>query len=166
MRLRAEAQLANPSNVKPAAAEQANPLDSDTATPSVSENATITPFPVPAPNSSINVRQETDNYYCKLQLRTAPIAVCAIVEPTAATNIPTPTHTDPATVPAWLANDDCDTVAKVEARLLRMEQYWAESRTGPFPESVRNAIAELRASFEKRDMQTTPTASMHGIVLG
>jgi hypothetical protein len=122
----AEAQLANPSNVKPAAAEQANPLDSDTATPSVSKNATITLFLVPAPNSSINIHQEMDNYYCKLQLRTAPITVYPIVEPTAATNIPTPTHTDPATVPAWLANNNCDMVTKVEARLLRMEQYWAE----------------------------------------
>ena len=103
-----------------------------------------------------DVRQAADNYYYKHLFRTAPIAVYAIVEPTAATNNPPTMQTDTATVPAWIENDDCDTVAKVEAKLLRMQEHWAESRTGPFPESVRNAIAHLRASFEKRDTETAP----------
>jgi hypothetical protein len=90
-----------------------------------------------------DVRQAAVNFYHKQLFSTAPIAVNAIVEPTAATNIPPPAQTDPRTVPAWIANDDCDTVAKVEAKLLRMEQYWVESRTGPFPKSVRNAIEDL-----------------------
>ena len=59
-----------------------------------------------------------------------------IVEPTAATDIPPPVQTDPGTVPVWITNDDCDTVMKVEAKLLCMQEYWAESQTGPFPESV------------------------------
>jgi hypothetical protein len=99
MRLRAEAQLADPANTKPAAAEKANPLNSDTATPSVSENATITLFLIPAPNSSINACQEADNYYIKQLVHTALITIYTIVEPTTAANIPTLTHTDPATVP-------------------------------------------------------------------
>jgi hypothetical protein len=83
MRLRAEAQLATPSNAKPAAAVQANPADSDTATLSANENAATTLLPVQFANSLINIRQEVDNYYCKQLLRTAPIAVYTIVEPQA-----------------------------------------------------------------------------------
>ena len=103
-----------------------------------------------------DVHQSAVNFYYKQLYSTAPIAINAIVKPTAATDIPPPMQTDPGTVPAWITNDDCDTVTKVEAKLLCMQEYWAESRTGPFPESVRNAIADLCASFEKRDMETVP----------
>ena len=72
-----------------------------------------------------DVRQAADNYYCKQLFRTAPITVYAIVEPNATSNTAVPAVL--ATVPTWLANDDCDTVAKVEAKLLRMQEYWAES---------------------------------------
>jgi len=83
--------------------------------------------PQPPGNLWTDLCQEAENNYLKQQLRTAPIAVYTIVEPTAATTIPPTTQTDAATVPAWLADDDCDTVAKVKARLLGMEQNWAES---------------------------------------
>jgi hypothetical protein len=90
-----------------------------------------------------DARQVAENYYIKHLFCTAPITVYAIVEPTAATNNPLTMQTDTATVLAWLANDHCNTVAKVEARLLRMEWNWAESQMGLFPESVQNAIAAL-----------------------
>ena len=106
-----------------------------------------------------DVHQTAVNFYYKQLYSTAPITVNAIFEPTAATDIPPPAQTDPRTVPAWIANDDCDTVTKVEAKLLRMQEYWAESQTGPFLESVRNAIANLQASFEKRDRETTANPS-------
>jgi hypothetical protein len=48
-----------------------------------------------------------------------------------------------------------DRVEKIDAKLARME-YWAESRSEPFPEGVRNAIADLRASFDKQDTETIP----------
>jgi hypothetical protein len=41
-----------------------------------------------------------------------------------------------------------NTVEKVDAKLLRMEQYWAESRSGPFPEGIQNTIMALRTSSE------------------
>ena len=74
-----------------------------------------------------DVRQVAVNFYYKQLYSTAPIAVNTIVKPTAATDIPPPMQTDPRTVPAWIVNDDCDTVTKVEAKLLRMQEYWAES---------------------------------------
>jgi len=49
-----------------------------------------------------------------------------------------------------------DTVEKIDAKLARMEEYWAESRSEPFPKGVRNAIADLRASFDKQDTETIP----------
>ena len=106
-----------------------------------------------------DVRQAAVNFYYKQLYSTAPIAVNTIVKPTAATDIPPPMQTDPRTVPAWIVNDDCDTVTKVEAKLLRMQEYWAESRTGPFPESVRNVITDLQATFEKRDRETIANPS-------
>ena len=51
-----------------------------------------------------------------------------IVKPNTATNIANPilipTHTDPTIVPTLQVNDDCDTVTKVEVKLLQMEQHW------------------------------------------
>jgi hypothetical protein len=54
--------------------------------------------------------------------------------------------------------EDMNTVEKVDAQLARMEQNWAETRSGPFPEGIRNAIADLRFSLEKQDTETA-TAS-------
>jgi hypothetical protein len=79
---------------------------------------------------------------------TATATTATITAPANAT-IPPTTQTDPAMVPTWIANDNCDTFAKVKSKLLRMQEYWAESQTGPFPESVQNVIEDLRASFEK-----------------
>src|SRR5882762_1441959 len=56
-----------------------------------------------------------------------------------------------------LTEDDMNTVEKLDEKLARMEQHWAETRSGPFPEGVRNAIADLRASLE-RDTETAPTS--------
>jgi hypothetical protein len=78
-----------------------------------------------------DVHQVADSYYYKQPFRATPITVYAIVEPNTVANISdpisAPTYTGPATVPAWLVNDDCDTVAKVNVKLLRMEQHWSES---------------------------------------
>jgi hypothetical protein len=54
--------------------------------------------------------------------------------------------------------EDMNTVEKVDAQLACMEQNWAETRSGPFPEGIRNAIADLRFSLEKQDTETA-TAS-------
>jgi hypothetical protein len=56
-----------------------------------------------------------------------------------------------------LTEDDMNTVEKVDAKLARMEEYWAESRSEPFPEGVRNAIAALKASLE-RDTEIAPAS--------
>ena len=40
-----------------------------------------------------------------------------------------------------------------------MQEYWAESQMGPFPESIQNTIVDLWVSFEKRDMETTSNPS-------
>jgi hypothetical protein len=50
-----------------------------------------------------DVHQAAVNFYHKQLFSTAPITVNAIVEPTAATNIPPPAQTDPGTVPTWIA---------------------------------------------------------------
>ena len=101
--------------------------------------------PQPLWNIWSDLRQTAENYYHKQLFRTAPIAVYAIVEPTTATS-PTPTE------------DDMNTVKKVDAELLRMEKNWAETRSGPFPEGIRNAIADLRAALEKPDSETEPAS--------
>jgi hypothetical protein len=113
-----------------------------------------------------DARQVAENYYIKHLFRTAPIAVYAIVEPTTTANhttsappltpalILTPMHTDTATSPA----KDCDTVEKVDVKLLRMQEYWAESRSEPFPQGIQDTIADLRAALEKQNKET-PTIS-------
>jgi hypothetical protein len=40
-----------------------------------------------------------------------------------------------------------NTVAHCDARLLQMECEWKLTRSGPFPEGIRNAIANLRAAL-------------------
>ena len=141
-RLRADAELATPFNANPAS--EPNPVESETAKPQ------------PLWDIWSDVRQVTEHYYYKKLFRAAPIAVHAIVEPNATSNIAAPAVL--ATVPIWLSYDGCDTVTQVEAKLLQMEQYWAESRSEPFPESIRNAIASLRTSFGKRDVETAPAS--------
>jgi hypothetical protein len=58
-----------------------------------------------------------------------------------------------------------NTVEKVDAKLLRMEQYWAESRSGPFPEGIQNAMADLRALLEKQDTETTPASELSDLAV-
>ena len=85
-----------------------------------------------------DICQAADNYHLKHLFRTAPITAYMIVEPTAAMDIPIPTsiRTDTAMSPV----EDCNTVKKLDAKLLRMQGYWAESQSEPFPEGVRNAM--------------------------
>jgi hypothetical protein len=94
------------------------------------------PSHLPAPNS-------TENYFHKQQLRTAPIAVNVIVKPL----IPTSS--------ALRITDNDNTVKKVDAKLLCMEQYWAKFRSGPFPEGIQNSVAELRAVVKRRGRGST-----------
>jgi hypothetical protein len=55
-----------------------------------------------------------------------------------------------------------NTVEKIDAQFARMEQNWAQTRSGPFPERARIALAKLRASLEEVPTPTsaaTPTAT-------
>lgn len=76
-----------------------------------------------------------------------------IVEPPTAANL------TPAPIPASTCIDtsakDCDTVEQIDAKLLHMQEQWAQSRSGPFPESVLNTIAYLRGELEQ---QALPSA--------
>jgi hypothetical protein len=58
-----------------------------------------------------------------------------------------------------LTEEDMNTVEKLDEKLACIEQHWAETQSGPFPEGVRNAIADLRASLE-RDTETAPTSEL------
>jgi hypothetical protein len=91
------------------------------ATLSASEDVTPTPLQPPEPlwDSLSDTHREAENYYCKQLLRTAPIAAYLIVEP--------PEYTKTVTLPTQSAHDNGDTVEQVNAKLLRMEQHWAES---------------------------------------
>ena len=122
--MRAEAQLANPSDAKPAAAEQAN-LDSETATLQ------------PLWNIWSDVHQAVDNYYHKQLFHTALITIYMIVKPTTAENKPIPTHT----ITSTSATEDCDTVKKLNCYVCK--------NTGPNHnqdhfQSVQNVIVNLR----------------------
>jgi len=69
----------------------------------------------------------------------ANTATPAIYETTTANNItpaPIPTSTCIDT-----AAEDCETVEQIDAKLLRMQEQWAQSRSGPFPERIRDAIS-------------------------
>jgi hypothetical protein len=46
-----------------------------------------------------------------------------------------------------------------------MEQYWAESRSSPFPESIRSAIADLRLAVERREIDAAWDAAVQVCVV-
>jgi hypothetical protein len=142
---------------KRAAAHSPTAAD-ETTTSSTSENLTSAPLQPALPlwDSLSNVRQEAENYFHKQQLRTAPIATYPIVEPTTAANNPVPAHT----ITCTSAAEDCDTVEKLDTKLLRMQEYWAEFRSGPFPEGIRNSVAELRAVVEKEEADAARVAAL------
>ena len=71
-----------------------------------------------------------------------------IAKPTAATPSAVPTC---ANTPASL-----NTVAQCDARLLRMEFEWKLTRSGPFPDGIRNTIVNLRAALAIREAETSP----------
>jgi hypothetical protein len=142
--------LSNPPATDPSATTNidTNSFDSiSTATLGTSEN--ITPW-----DSSSDTRQEAGNYYLKQQLRTAPIAVYAIVEPNTATHISIPNPMQNPATSSASAYDDMDSIEKIDAELARMERDWAENRAGPFPEGVRNAFEDLRAEQAKQDTKS------------
>lgn len=58
-----------------------------------------------------------------------------------------------------ITNGD-DTVKKVNAKLLHMEQYWAEFQSGPFPKGIQNSGAELRAVVEKEEEDAAQVAAL------
>jgi hypothetical protein len=124
------------------------------ATLSASEDVTPAPLQPPEPlwDSLSDTHREAENYYCKQLLRTAPIATYLIVEP--------PEYTETVTPPAQSARDNGDTVEQVDAKLLRMEQHWAESRSSPFPESIRSAIADLRLAVERKETEAAWDAAV------
>jgi len=79
--------------------------------------------------------------------------------PTTTPTTTTPAHTKPAALLA-LTEDDLNTVEKIDTQLARMELHWARTRSGPFPERARIALAKLRASLEEVPTLTsaaTPT---------
>ena len=134
----------------------------ETTTSSTSENLISAPLQPALPlwDSLSNVRQEAENYFHKQQLHAAPIATYPIVEPTTTANQPAPEYTETVTLPAQPVRDNGDTVEQVDAKLLRMEQHWAESRSSPFPESIRSAIVELRLAVERRETEAAWDAAV------
>jgi hypothetical protein len=105
-----------------------------------------------------DVRQAADNYYYK-KLFSTPITTNAIVEPNAATHSPVPDPTQNPAMSSASADDDMDSVEKIDAELARMERDWAETRSGPFPEGVRNAFEDLRAEQAKLDTEAARSAN-------
>jgi len=151
---------------KRTAAHLPTPID-ETATSSTSKNITSAPSQ-PALllwDSLSNVCQEAGNHFHKQQLRTAPIAIYPIVEPTTTANQSAPEYTETVTLPAQSARDNGDTVEQVDAKLLCMEQYWAKSRSSPFPESIRSAIADLRLAVEKREREAAWDAAVQVCII-
>jgi hypothetical protein len=146
---------------KRAAAHLPTPID-ETATSSTSKNITsaLSQPALPLWDSLSNVRQEAENYFHKQQLRTARIAIYLIVEPTTTANQTAPEYTETVTLPAQSARDNGDTVEQVDAKLLRMEQCWAESRSSLFPESIRSAIAVLRLAVERKETEAAWNAAV------
>jgi hypothetical protein len=97
-----------------------------------------------------------------------PIANTAVNTSTTTTTTTTTSlaaATDNPATSSALTEEDMNTVEKVDAKLARMEEYWAESRSEPFPEGVRNAIAALRASLEEQDTETTPTSELSDLAV-
>jgi hypothetical protein len=64
-----------------------------------------------------------------------------------ATSTVVPTHTN---ISAAL-----NTVAQCNARLLQMENKWKLTRSGSFPDGIRNAIANLRAVLAIREAEAS-----------
>jgi len=71
-------------------------------------------------------------------------------------------RTGPETKPAVIAEAtttpvytnhivSANTVEQVDTRLLEMEQHWLQTRSGPFPEKIRNAMTDLRAALVIRE---------------
>jgi hypothetical protein len=91
-----------------------------------------------------NIWRKAAKNICKREERLAAVAATTI----------TPIYTNP-TIFA-LTEENMNTVEKIDAQLARMEQNWAQTRSGPFPERAQNAIARLRASLEEQDTETIP----------
>jgi len=70
------------------------------------------------------------------------------VKPTViATSMVVPTHTNTSMA--------LNTVAQCDARLLQMENEWKLTRSGSFPDGIRNAIANLRAALAIREAEAS-----------
>ena len=88
---------------------------------------------------------------------TRSAATTATIPAAAATVTTFSTATENTATSLALMEEDMNTVKKLDEKLACIEQHWAETQLGPFPEGVRNAIADLRASLE-RDTETAPTS--------
>ena len=77
----------------------------------------------------------------------------AAIAATTTTTSRTATNKNPAALLA-LTEEDLNTTEKIDTQLARMELNWAQTRSGPFPERVRSALAKLRASLEELDTET------------
>jgi len=58
-----------------------------------------------------------------------------------------PVSSNTATSATALATGTVKTVAELDAKLLCMEQKWAQTSTSPLPEGIRNAVMDLRAAL-------------------
>jgi hypothetical protein len=81
--------------------------------------------------STEDVTQTIRNFYLQqLHQNIIPTPIYTVTElPTATSSAPT--------------EDNMNTVEKIDAQLARMEQNWAKTRSGPFPEGIQNVIADL-----------------------
>jgi hypothetical protein len=75
-------------------------------------------------------------------------------------------RTGPETKPAAIAATTAtpaypilNTVAQCDARLLQMEFEWKLNRSGPFPDGIRTAIANLRAALVIREAEASQQAT-------
>ena len=86
-----------------------------------------TAIPQPLWNIWSDVHQVAEIFYYKQLYCTALIAIYAIVEPNAATPIPIPDPTQNPATSSASADDDMDSIEKIDTKLARMEQDWAKS---------------------------------------
>ena len=91
---------------------------------------------------------------CNKRVATSPIAN-SIGNTANTTTFPAATNKNLAALPA-LTEEDLNTVEKIDAQLAHMEQNWAQTQSGPFPERAQNAIVRLRASLEEQHTETIP----------
>jgi len=80
------------------------------------------------------------------------------LSPTVTLTVTTPV---PATSPSKMSNATLlNTVASCDTRLLQMEQEWAQTRSGPFPNGIQNMIVNIRAALVIREAEAEAEEAM------